>query len=100
MPAHKEEIEEHFVIASAVMVRTMLTKVFLTPEGDEMIIWFSAESFCKIRGEFEVIFDALYRLLMKSVRMFVEIRESIADDMQALSMATLMLGTSENQKPS
>ena len=100
MPTVKEEIEEHFVIASAVMVRTMLTKVFLVPEGDEMIMWFSAESFCKVRGEFEVIFDALYKILMKSVRTFVEIRESVTEDMQALSMASLMLGQSENQKPS
>ena len=102
MPTDKEEIEEHFVIAiaSAVMVRTMLTKVFLVPEGDEMIMWFSVESICKVRGEFEVIFDALYKILMKSVRTFVEIRESVTEDMQALSIASLMLGQSENQKPS
>lgn len=100
MPTDKEEIEEHFVIASAVMVRAMLTKVFLAPEGNEMIIWFSAESFCKVRGEFEVIFDALYKILMKSVRTFVEIRESVTESMQALSMATMMLGQSENQKAS
>lgn len=100
MPTDKEEIKEHFMIAIAVMVRTMLTKVFLVPEEDEMIMWFSVESFCKVRGEFEVIFDALYKILMKSVRTFVEIRESVTEDMQALSIASLMLGQSENQKPS
>ena len=100
MPTDKEEIEEHFVIARAVMVRTMLTKVFLVPEEDEMIMWFSVESFCKVRGEFAVIFDALYKILMKSVRTFVEIRKSVTEDMQALSMASLMLGQSENHKPS
>ena len=100
MPTDKEEIEEHFVIARAVMVRTMLTKVFLVPEEDEMIMWFSVESFCKVRGEFEVIFDAHYKILMKSVRTFVEIRKSVTEDMQALSMASLMLGQSENHKPS
>ena len=100
MPAGWEEMEEQLLLASMTMASTLLTKVFLSPEGEEMNIWFSAESLCKTRGEFEGVFDTLFKQLMKSVRTFVEIRERIAEGMQACSMATLMMSEMENQPPS
>ena len=100
MPAGWEELEEQLLLASMTMASTLLTKVFLSPEGEEMNIWFSAESLSKTRGEFEGVFDALFKQLMKSVRTFVEIRERIAEGMQACSMATLMMNQTENQQPS
>ena len=100
MPAGWDEIDEQLFLASMTMASTTLTKVFLCPEGEEMYIWFSAECFCKTRGEFEGIFDALFKQLMKSVRRFVEIRDSVAEAMQAESMAAFMMHQTESQQPS
>lgn len=100
MPAGWDEIDEQLFLASMTMSSTTLTKVFLCPEGEGMYIWFSAECFCKTRGEFEAIFDALFKQLMKSVRRFVEIRDSVAVAMQAESMAAFMMHQAENQQPS
>ena len=100
MPAGWDEIDEQLFLASMTMASTTLTKVFLCPEGEEMNIWFSAESLCKTRGEFESVFDALFKQLMKSVRRFVEIRDSVAEAMQAESMAAFMMHQAENQQPS
>ena len=100
MPAGWDEIDEQLFLASMTMASTTLTKVFLCPEGEEMYIWFSAECFCKTRGEFEAIFDALFKQLMKSVRRFVEIRDSVAEAMQAESMAAFMMHQAESQQPS
>ena len=100
MPAGWNEIDEQLFLASMTMASTTLTKVFLCPEGEEMYIWFSAECFCKTRGEFEAIFDALFKQLMKSVRRFVEIRDSVAEAMQAESMAAFMMHQVESQQPS
>ena len=100
MPAGWDEIDEQLFLASMTMASTTLTKVFLCPEGEEMYIWFSAECFCKTRGEFEAIFDALFKQLLKSVRRFVEIRDSVAEAMQAESMAAFMMHQAENQQPS
>lgn len=100
MPAGWEDIEEQLVLASMTMARTRLVKVFLCPEEDEMNIWFSAESFCKTRGDFEIVFDALFNLLMRSVRLFLKIRDRMAKGMKALSMAEFMMSRTESQKPS
>lgn len=100
MPAGWDEIDEQLFLASMTMASTTLTKVFLCPEGEEMYIWFSAECFCKTRGEFEAIFNALFKQLMKSVRRFVEIRDSVAEAMQAESMAAFMMHQAESQQPS
>lgn len=100
MPAGWDEIDEQLFLASMTMASTTLTKVFLCPEGEEMYIWFSAECFCKTRGEFEGIFDALFKQLMKSVRGFVEIRDSVAEAMQAESIAAFMMHQAETQQPS
>lgn len=100
MPAGWDEIDEQLFLASMTMASTTLTKVFLCPGGEEMYIWFSAECFCKTRGEFEGILDALFKQLMKSVRRYVEIRDSVAEAMQAESMAAFMMQQAENQQPS
>lgn len=100
MPADSDEIDEQLFLASMTMASTMLTKVFLNPDGDEMYIWFSAECFCKTRGEFEGVFDALFRHLMKSVRRFVEIRDSVDRVTQAESIAAFMVNKEANQSPS
>lgn len=100
MPAGWDDIDEQLFLASMTMASTTLTKVFLCPEGEEMYIWFSSECFCKTRGEFEGIFDALFKQLMKSVRRFVEIRDSVAEAMQAESIAAFMVHQAENQQPS
>ena len=100
MPTGWDEIDEQLFLASMTMASTTLTKVFLCPEGEEMYIWFSAECFCKTCGEFEGIFDALFKQLMKSVRRFVEIRDSVAEAMQAESIAAFMMHHAETQQPS
>lgn len=100
MPADSDEIDEQLFLASMTMASTTLTKVFLNPDGDEMYIWFSAEYFCKTRGEFEIVFDALFKQLMKSVRRFVEIRDSIARVKQAESIAAFMVNQEANVSPS
>lgn len=100
MPADWDAVEELLFFASLTMASTTLTKVFLCPEGEEMYIWFSAECFCKTRGEFEGIFDAMFKQLMKSVRRFVEIRDSVAEAMQAESIAAFMMHHAETQQPS
>lgn len=102
MSADSDEIDEQLFLASMTMASTMLTKVFLNPDGDEMYIWFSAECFCKTRGEFEGVFDALFKQLMKSVRRFVKIRDSIARVKQAESIAAFMVhkNAEENQQVS
>ena len=100
MPAGWDEIDELLFLASMTMASTTLTKVFLCPEGEEMYIWFSSECFCKTRGEFEGIFDALFKQLMKSVRKFVEIRDSLVEMMEAESMAKFMMSQVVNQQPS
>lgn len=100
MPADSDEIDEQLFLASMTMASTTLTKVFLNPDGDEMYIWFSAECFCKTRGEFEGVFDALFKQLMKSVRRFVEIRDSIARVKQAESIAAFMVHQEANQQVS
>ena len=100
MPADWDAVEELLFFASLTMASTTLTKVFLCPEGEEMYIWFSAECFCKTCGEFEGIFDALFKQLMKSVRRFVEIRDSVAEAMQAESIAAFMMHHAETQQPS
>ena len=100
MPAGWDEIDEQLFLASMTMASTTLTKVFLCPEGEEMYIWFSAECFCKTRGEFEGIFDAQFKQLMKSVRKFVEIRDSLVEMMEAESMAKFMMSQVVNQQPS
>ena len=100
MPAGWDEIDEQLFLASMTMASTTLTTVFLCPEGEEMYIWLSSECFCKTRGEFEGIFDALFKQLMKSVRRFVEIRDSVAEAMQAESIAAFMVHQAENQQPS
>ena len=99
MPAGWDEIDEQLFLASMTMASTTLTKVFLCPEGEEMYIWFSAECFCKTRGDFEGIFDALFKQLMKSVRRFVEIRDNVEEKMQAESIAAFMMHQVENQQP-
>lgn len=100
MSADSDEIDEQLFLASMTMASTMLTKVFLNPDGDEMYIWFSAECFCKTRGEFEGVFDALFKQLMKSVRRFVKIRDSIARVKQAESIAAFMVNQEANLSPS
>lgn len=100
MPAGWNEIDEQLFLASMTMASTTLTKVSLCPEGEEMYIWFSSECFCKTRGEFEGIFDALFKQLMKSVRKFVEIRDSLVEMMEAESMAKFMMSQVVNQQPS
>jgi hypothetical protein len=100
MPAQWEEVEKLLFLASLTMARTTLTKVFLDPEEEEMNIWFSVESLCRKRGEFEEVFDTLFKQLIKSVRLFVDIRDSIMDTMQAESMAALLASQVENQQPS
>ena len=100
MPTGWDEIDEQLFLASMTMASTTLTKVFLCPEGEEMYIWFSAECFCKTCGEFEGIFDALFKQLMKSVRRFVEIRDSVAEAMQAESIAAFMVNQEANLSPS
>lgn len=100
MPVGWDEIDEQLFLASMTMASTTLTKVFLCPEGEEMYIWFSSECFCKTRGEFEGIFDALFKQLMKSVRKFVEIRDSLVEMMEAESMAKFMMSQVVNQQPS
>lgn len=100
MPADWDAVEELLFFASLTMASTTLTKVFLLPEDEEMNIWFSAESFCKTRGEFEVVFDALFKQLMKSVRTFVNIRDNVAEVIQTESMGAFMMHQTENQQPS
>lgn len=100
MPADWDVVEELLFFASLTMASTTLTKVFLLPEDEDMNIWFSAESFCKTRGEFEEVFDALFKQLMKSVRTFVDIRDNISETMQAQSLAAFVAGQAENQQPS
>lgn len=100
MPADSDEIDEQLFLASMTMASTMLTKVFLNPDGDEMYIWFSAECFCKTRGEFEGVFDALFKQLMKSVRRFVKIRDSVERVKQAESIAEFMVNQEANLSPS
>ena len=100
MSADSDEIDEQLFLASMTMASTMLTKVFLNPDGDEMYIWFSAECFCKTRGEFEGVFDALFKQLMKSVRRFVEIRDSVERVKQAESIAAFMVNQEANLSPS
>ena len=100
MPAGWDEIDEQLSLASMKMASTTLTKAFLCPEGDDMNIWFSSECFCKTRGEFEDVFDALFKQLVKSVRKFVEIRDSLAEMMHAESMAAFMMHQAETQQPS
>lgn len=100
MSADWDAVEEHLFFASLTIVSTTLTKVFLIPEDDEMNIWFSSESFCKTRGEFEEVFEALFKQLMKSVRTFADIRDRVAEAMQAESMAAFMMHQAENQQPS
>ena len=100
MPTGWDEIDEQLFLASMTMASTTLTKVFLCPEGEEMYIWFSAECFCKTCGEFEGIFDALFKQLMKSVRRFVEIRDSVERVKQAESIAAFMVNQEANLSPS
>lgn len=100
MPADWDAVEELLFYASLTMASTTLTKVFLLPDDNEINIWFSAESFCKTRGEFEEVFDALFQQLMKSVRRFAEIRDRVAEAMQAESMAAFMMYQAETQQPS
>lgn len=100
MPAEWGAAQELLFFASLTMASTTLTKVYLLPEDEEMNIWFSAESFCKTRGEFEDVFDALLKQLMKSVRTFVDIRDNILETMQAQSLAALVAGKAESQQPS
>ena len=100
MPTGWDEIEEQLFLASMTMASTTLTKVFLCPEGEEMYIWFSAECFCKTRGEFEAIFDALFKQLIKSVRIFVEIRDRVAEAMQAESIAAFIMQQAKDQQSS
>lgn len=100
MRAGWDEIDEQFFLASMTMASTTLTKVFFRPEGEDMNIWFSAECFCNTRGEFEDVFDALFKQLWKSVRRFVEIRDRVAEAMQAESMAAFMMHQTETQQPS
>lgn len=100
MPAGWDEIDEQLFLASMTMASTTLTKVFLCPEGEEMYIWFSSECFCKTRGDFEGIFDALFKQLMKSVRRFVEIRDSVERVKQAESIAEFMVNQEANVSPS
>lgn len=100
MPADWDAVEELLFYASLTMASTTLTKVFLLPDDNEINIWFSAESFCKTRGEFEEVFDALFQQLMKSVRRFAEIRDRVAEAMQAESMAAFMMHQAETQQPS
>lgn len=100
MPADWDAVEELLFYASLTMASTTLTKVFLLPDDNEINIWFSAESFCKTRGEFEEVFDALFQQLMKSVRRFAEIRDRVAEAMQAESMVAFMMHQAEPQQPS
>lgn len=100
LPADSDEIDEQLFLASMTMASTTLTKVILNPDGDEMYIWFSAECFCKTRGEFEGVFDALFKHLMKSVRRFVDIRDSIARVKRAESIAAFMVNQEANLSPS
>lgn len=100
LPADSDEIDEQLFLASMTMASTTLTKVILNPDGDEMYIWFSAECFCRTRGEFEGVFDALFKQLMKSVRRFVDIRDSIARVKRAESSAAFMVNQEANLSPS
>ena len=100
MPADWDAVEELLFFASLTMASITLTKVFLLPEDEEMNLWFSAENFCKTRGEFEKVFDALFKQLMKSVRTFVDIRDNISETLQAQSLSAFVAGQAENQQPS
>jgi hypothetical protein len=100
MPAEWDAVEELLFSASLTMASTTLTKVFLLPEDNEMHIWFSAESFCKTRGEFEEVFDALFKQLMKSVRTFVDICDNISETMRAQALAAFVAGQADSQQPS
>lgn len=98
--ANWEDVDELLVFASLTMTRTTLTKVFLHPEDEEMNIWFCSESYCKTRGEFIGVFDGLFKLLMESVRTFIEIRNTITAPIQVETMSSIMASRIGKQRPS
>lgn len=58
MPARLGNVKELLFMANLTMASTVLTKVFLRPEGEKMNIWFSAEGLCRTRAEFDDVFGS------------------------------------------
>ena len=98
--ANWEDVDELLVFASLTMTRTTLTKIFLHPENEEMNIWFCSESYCKTRGEFKRVFDGLFKLLMESVRTFIEIRNALIVPIRVDTMSSIVASRMGKQRPS
>lgn len=102
LPVCEDEAEETIIIANITMAYTMMTKVFLLHDDDneDLNLWFSVESFCKTRSEFERDFDTSFKLLLDSVKTYSKIRKEIMEAKEAEAIINLMMGHSEKGQPS
>lgn len=100
LPVNEEETETVSMLADITMASTMMTKVFLVPEEDEMNMWFAVETFCKTRGQFEEIFDPTLKILLGAVRTYAKIREEVEKAMQIETMTDYLMSRTSEVQPS
>ncbi len=100
MPINEEEFDAVAILSNITMAATTLTKIFLIPEEDETNLWFSVETICKTRGQFEEAIDIMLKQLLESVRKFIEIREELEKAAQLDMMATCLANQNSGKQPS
>ena len=100
MPARWDNVEELLFMANLTMASTVLTKVFLRPEGEKMNIWFTTEGFCSTSGKFDEVFCSLFKKMMKTVRCFINLSIDIEEMRKDEEMEELMMRQTQRQLPS
>lgn len=95
LPSHNEDEDILYLILNITMSKTMMTKAFIKSEKKKDIIWFTVDTFCKTRKGFKPAFDRSFKILIKSVRTFMEIREYI---LNAVETETLRVMISDHQR--
>lgn len=100
MPAPWDNVEELLFMANLTMASTVLTKVFVRPEGEKMNLWFSAEGICRTRGEFDDVFGALFKKMMKAARCFMDLSIDIDEMRKDEAIEELVMMQAQKQQPS
>lgn len=101
LPVCEDEAEETIIIANITMAYTMMTKVFLLHDDNEDLnLWFTVESFCKTRSEFERDFDSSFKLLLNSVKTYIKIRKEIMEAKEAKTIINLIMEHNDKGQPS
>lgn len=69
------------------------------PEDDGTNMWFAVEVFCKTRSQFKEIIGQTFKLLLESVRTYINIREDVEESIRIKMMTEYMVSRESEIRP-